>query len=211
MLTAPRTDPDGRNSRIRLVWGFLCQGLRASLFVFLSAVHSLVRAAPQAFFRSLIAAVKASAKLSIWRHFPSLSSYQVISLVRPRRRLSLAPTAGCRRRRAQVVSRLAALRGHPGVFSRGRALIRPSTTAHWLDRGLLLFLSFVLTAHSNSRRCRVHRSLRGRDGLAAPWSSKGFGAAMSRTRSPRCRGKNRAVVETRPGRDDVSLQAAVKG
>src|SRR5215831_11025572 len=31
-----------------------------------------------------------------------------ISLVRPRRRLSLAPTAGCRRRRAQIASRLAA-------------------------------------------------------------------------------------------------------
>ena len=41
-----------------------------------------------------------------------LSCPQPISLVRPRRRLSLAPTVGCRRRRAQVVSRLAALRGH---------------------------------------------------------------------------------------------------
>ena len=41
-----------------------------------------------------------------------LSCPQPISLVRPRRRLSLAPTVGCRRRRAQVVSRLPALRGH---------------------------------------------------------------------------------------------------
>jgi len=34
---------------------------------------------------------------------------------------------------------------------------------------------------------------------------EGFDAAMSRTRSPECRGKNRAVAEARPDRDDVSL------
>ena len=37
----------------------------------------------------------------------------VLSLVRPRRRLSLAPTAGCCRRRAQGVSRLAAFQRPP--------------------------------------------------------------------------------------------------
>ena len=41
------------------------------------------------------------------------SSLSLISLVRPRRRLSLAPTAGCRGRRAQGVSRLAALQRPP--------------------------------------------------------------------------------------------------
>ena len=52
--------------------------------------------------------------------------------------------------------------------------------------------------------CRLHRSLRGRMPLAASWAFEGFGAAMSRTGSPRCRGRNRAVAEARPGRDDVS-------
>src|SRR5215813_3804199 len=48
-----------------------------------------------------------------------------LSLVRPRRRLSLAPTAGCCRRRAQGVSRLAAFQRPPS----GSAFTRPSTTA----------------------------------------------------------------------------------
>ena len=52
--------------------------------------------------------------------------------------------------------------------------------------------------------CRLHRSLRGRGTLAASWTFESFGAAMSRTGSPKCRGKNRAVAEARPGRDDVS-------
>ena len=52
--------------------------------------------------------------------------------------------------------------------------------------------------------CRLHRSLRGRVSLAASWATEGFGAAMSRTGSPKCRGRNRAVAEARPGRDDVS-------
>ena len=51
--------------------------------------------------------------------------------------------------------------------------------------------------------CRLHRSLRGRGLLAASWTFESFGAAMSQTGSPRCRGKNRAVAEARPGRDDV--------
>ena len=73
----------------------------------------------------------------------SLASLQVISLVRPRRSLSLAPTVGSRRRRAQVVSRLAA----SSAATEGLAFIRPSTTARWLDRGLPLFLLF-LASHS---------------------------------------------------------------
>jgi hypothetical protein len=78
-----------------------------------------------------------------WAHDLSLASLQVISLVRPRRRLSLAPTAGSRRRRAQVVSRLAA----SSAAAKGLALIRPSTTARWLDRGPPFFLLF-LGSHS---------------------------------------------------------------
>ena len=42
-----------------------------------------------------------------------LSFFLSLSLVRPRRRLSLAPTAGCCRRRAQSVSRLAAFQRPP--------------------------------------------------------------------------------------------------
>ena len=41
------------------------------------------------------------------------SFFLPLSLVRPRRRLSLAPTAGCCRRRAQGVSRLAAFQRPP--------------------------------------------------------------------------------------------------
>jgi hypothetical protein len=54
-----------------------------------------------------------------------------ISLVRPCRRLSLAPTAGCPGRRAQDVSRLAALQRPPS----GSAFTRPSTTADSRVRG----------------------------------------------------------------------------
>ena len=56
----------------------------------------------------------------------SFLSSSPLSLVRPRRRLSLAPTAGCCRRRAQGVSRLARFSaGH----RQGSAFTRPSTTA----------------------------------------------------------------------------------
>jgi hypothetical protein len=40
---------------------------------------------------------------------------------------------------------------------------------------------------------------------------EGFGAAMSRTRSPRCRGRNRAVAEARPSRDEGSLCKTANG
>ena len=56
----------------------------------------------------------------------------IISLVRPRRGLSPAPTAGCRGRRAQMLSRLAALQRPPA----GSALTAASTTARWPCRGL---------------------------------------------------------------------------
>ena len=47
---APRPDPYVRLSRIRLVWGFPCQGCITPLFVVL-LLHSFVRPAPRAFFR----------------------------------------------------------------------------------------------------------------------------------------------------------------
>ena len=47
---APRTEPYVRLSRIRLVWGFPCQGCITPLFVVL-LLHSFVRPAPRAFFR----------------------------------------------------------------------------------------------------------------------------------------------------------------
>jgi hypothetical protein len=64
--------------------------------------------------------------------------------------------------------------------------------------------SLYFASRSNIRLCRVHRSLRGR-GSRRTMAFEGFDAAMSRTRSPECRGRNRAVVEARPDRDDVSL------
>src|SRR6476620_5456884 len=70
--------------------------------------------------RSLIAATNASRKMAI-RHTALSCFFAVISLVRPRCRLSLAPTAGSRRRRAQVVSRLAA----SSAATEGLALMRP--------------------------------------------------------------------------------------
>ena len=69
-----------------------------------------------------------------------------LSLVRPRRRLSLAPTAGCCRRRAQGVSRL-------GRFSaghrQGSAFTRPSTTAGLMgsvDCSCPCYLSVIVSA-----------------------------------------------------------------
>src|SRR5512138_380765 len=47
---APRTEPYVRLSRIRLVWGFPCQGCITPHFVVL-LLHSFVRPAPRAFFR----------------------------------------------------------------------------------------------------------------------------------------------------------------
>jgi hypothetical protein len=98
----------------------------------------------------------------------SLASLQVISLVRPRRRLSLAPTVGSRRRRAQVVSRLAA----SSAATEGLALIRPSTTARWLDRGLPLFLLFLASHSVVLLPHQGHGSLRSRLRAAATSGSK---------------------------------------
>ena len=92
--------------------------------------------------RSSRSATNASGKMAI-RHTALSCFFAVISLVRPRCRLSLAPTAGSRRRRAQVVSRLAA----SSAATEGLALTRPSTTARWLDRGLPFLLLF-LGSHS---------------------------------------------------------------
>src|SRR6478752_3127991 len=47
---APRTEPYERLSRIRLVWGFHCQGCITPYF-FVLLLHSFVRPAPRAFFR----------------------------------------------------------------------------------------------------------------------------------------------------------------
>src|SRR5262245_6783564 len=68
-----------------------------------------------------------------------------LSLVRPRRRLSLAPTAGCWRRRAQGVSRLAAFQRPPS----GSAFTRPSTTAGLM--GSVDYYSCPVTYPSSQR------------------------------------------------------------
>ena len=124
----------------------------------------------------------------------------VISFVQPRRRLSSAPTTNRYSRRAQGMSRLAALRGHRqvrplhdrarrqtggvGPKSASIRLIEPSAVLPITAEIIVLFAVECL--------------------VAASWADEGFGAAMSRAGSPRCRGRNRAVAEARPGRDDVS-------
>src|SRR6266700_6340163 len=50
---APRPEPYVRLSRIRLVWGFLCQACITPFFRAL-LLHSFVRPAPRAFFRAAI-------------------------------------------------------------------------------------------------------------------------------------------------------------
>ena len=124
---------------------------------------------------------------------------EVLSFVQPRRRLSSAPTTIRMSRRAQVVSRLAA-------SSAATVRLGLYTTEH---DGKLVGLgrkappSVWVVPSGIVNLCRNHRSLRGRVSLAASWAFEGFGAAMSRTGSPECRGKNRAVAEARPGRDGV--------
>jgi hypothetical protein len=100
-----------------------------------------------------------------------------LSLVRPRRSLSLAPTAGCCRRRAQGVSRLAAFQRPPS----GSAFTRPSTMAVLMGRVdytpvcyLSIFVSarvIPITDVSFSRSCyEVHGACDNRINLypAAP-------------------------------------------
>src|SRR5204862_3558873 len=66
------------------------------------------------------------------------------------------------------------------------------------------FLStfFASRSNINSVGCIVLFAV---EGPRRTMAFEGFDAAMSRTRSPECRGKNRAVAEARPDRDDVSL------
>jgi hypothetical protein len=88
---------------------------------------------------------------------------------------------------------------------KGLVLTPASTTARSIDRGLTDFrASFLLLPFTSCDRLRrVHCSLRGRLELAASWSSK-VSAPKCSTRDRTRRKKNRAVTETRPGRDDVS-------
>ena len=66
------------------------------------------------------------------------------------------------------------------------------------------FLSTFFASRSNiiSVGCIVLFAV---EGPRRTMAFEGFDAAMSRTRSPECRGRNRAVAEARPDRDDVSL------
>ena len=156
-------------------------------------VHLLVR--PRASFRSLIATAKASAKSWLWHHF--LPSRYFSGLTAPQAFPRLD-------RRMQTPTRA-------GHVKAGRSS-RPPKAWPLHDRarrhagsiGACFSSSLYFASRSNIRLCRVHRSLRGR-GSRRTMAFEGFDAAMSRTRSPECRGRNRAVVEARPDRDDVSL------
>jgi hypothetical protein len=105
--------------------------------------------------------------LSMTQGLSSFFLLHAISLVRPRRRLSSAPTAARPGRRAQGVSRLAALQRPP----EGSALTRPSTTARSCERGLTT--SFVSRlARDRSPPPGAAFSSRSRFKLAASWPSK---------------------------------------
>jgi hypothetical protein len=135
-----------------------------------------------------------------------------ISFVRPRRRLSSAPT---------VISDADARRGcqgRPSLRHRGRtpafpgrALTASSTAAGWMITGRksarLSSLVPLLFARVDcvAARSTVLYAVTG--SLAAPWP-QGFDAAMSRTQLA-CT-KNRAVVEARPGRDTVPPRDAAE-
>ena len=149
------------------------------------------------------AALDASAIFAVGHAPAQAGAHQrapILTFVRPRRRLTFAPTAVHRGRRAQTMSRLAAVQRPPKARPLHRRARRHAAGVGSIVPVLLLFLRCLCS--SDRRRRQVHRSLRGRAELAAPWPAIGFDAAMSRTRSRR--GKNRAVIEARPDRDDVS-------
>jgi hypothetical protein len=95
----------------------------------------------------------------------------ILTFVRPRRRLAFAPTAGCRGRRAQMLSRLP--RPGPPVDAEhrfamtGLALTASSTTAGSSCRGLLTRAATRVRRFSSPRSC-------------------GRGAARSRRCAPAC-------------------------
>ena len=129
--------------------------------------------------RSLIATAKASAKLSIWHHFLPSRSFLWFDRAEAFSRLD---------RRMQTPTRA-------GHVKAGRSS-RPPKAWPLHDRArrhagsiLACFASSLYFAsRSNIRLCRVHRSLRGR-GSRRTMAFEGFDAAMSRTRSPECRGR----------------------
>ena len=128
-------------------------------------------------------------------HFSSSTGPQAFS--RPDRRMTTPVRAGCvktgrpgghRRLGLDTAEHDGRLVGSgPASFS-----LPPSLSLHSVDATGCIVLFAVEPA------------------LAAPWSSEGFGAAMSRARL-KDRRKNCAVAETRPGRDDTSLREAVNG
>ena len=114
-----------------------------------------------------------------------------LSLVRPRRRLSLAPTAGCCRRRAQGVSRLAAFQRPPS----GSAFTRPSTTAGLMGSVdcscPVTYPSACQRALFRSRMCFRQVLLR------SPWRVRCSHQLISGSSDPACQGA--ACMDDRAG------------
>ena len=147
-------------------------------------VHLLVR--PRASFRSLIATVKASAKLSIWHHFLHLKDHFPCSAApqafpRPDRRMLTPARAG----------RVKA--GRTFAATESLALIRPSTTAHWFDRACFSFCLSPVARTYDAAGCIVLFAVWRK--LAAPWSSKAS--------APQCpdRDQQMSRKESRSSRD----------
>ena len=142
--------------------------------------------------RSLIAALNASAKVPIGHKISILLPSKVISLVRPRRRLSLAPTAGCCRRRAQGVSRLAAFQRPPS----GLGLYTTEHDGRLDGFGrftpvLLLIRHRVSAALFRSRMC-FRQVL-----LQSPWRVRCSHQLISGSSDPACQGA--ACMDDRAG------------
>ena len=114
-----------------------------------------------------------------------------LSLVRPRRRLSLAPTAGCCRRRAQGVSRLAAFQRPPS----GSTFTRPSTTAGLMGSVdcscPVTYPSACQRALFRSRMCFRQVLLR------SPWRVRCSHQLISGSSDPACQGA--ACMDDRAG------------
>ena len=121
--------------------------------------------------------------LRVFLHFFLLRD---ISFVQPRRRLSSAPTTSRCSRRAQGMSRLAALQRPPRRLQPGPGLYMTEHDGKLVGLGRNAPPSVRVLPSAIADLCRLHRSLRGRGALAASWTFESFSAAMSRTGSPRC-------------------------
>jgi hypothetical protein len=118
-----------------------------------------------------------------------------LSLVRPRRRLSPAPTACCRSRRAQMLSRLAALqRPHPPGASAFTAIEHDGR----LDgSGRLTLLSVIYPSSCRGRVIPITDISLGGSCYEVPWRVRLSHQLISGSSDPACQGA--ACMDDRAG------------